>query len=291
MEPGEVVGIIGDNGAGKSTILKLSARIVEPTSGEVTLNGRVGALLEVGVGFHPDLTGRENVYLNGAIIGLKRHEMAQRFDEIVAFSGIEDFIDMPVRHYSSGMLVRLGFSVATSVSPDVLLVDEVLSVGDYAFRQKCLNRIDELRAAGTAILYVSHNLQEVRRICDRVLWLHDARIEDEGRPDKVIQDYMTYTLRARGLEVWKLGDLEKRGRQLGVGGIDLLTYTLVDDNGEAAHSMVSGERFLLRLDYQCHRPLAHVVFGVSIYDDRSVRIVNMNSRVFHDMQPGEPATA
>jgi ABC-type polysaccharide/polyol phosphate transport system ATPase subunit len=187
---GELVGIIGDNGAGKSTMLKLAARIIVPTRGQVVANGRVGSLLEVGVGFHGDLTGRENIYLSAALIGLTRREIESRLDEIIAFSGVGEFVDAPVRRYSAGMLVRLGFSVATSFRPDILLVDEVLAVGDQTFRQQCLERISDMRSRGTAILYVSHNLEEVRRLCDRAMWLDDGRIQARGNPEDVVQAYV-----------------------------------------------------------------------------------------------------
>jgi lipopolysaccharide transport system ATP-binding protein len=286
LSPGQAVGIIGDNGTGKSTILKLAAQIVEPTSGDVSLRGRVGALLEVGVGFHPDLTGRENVYLSGAIIGLNRAEMSRRFDEIVAFSGVENFIDMPVRHYSSGMLVRLGFSVATSVDPDILLVDEVLAVGDYAFHHSCLNRIAQLQANGTAILYVSHNLEEVRGICDRVIWLHDARVELDGAPDQVVRAYVNYNLRSRGLVVSELGDAERRGRRLGSGELVIKDCVPLDGHGEPVESVMSGDTLVLRIDYDTFEPLRQVVFGVSIYSEDGVRLVSADTDAYVDHEAG-----
>ncbi|MCU0521975.1 MAG: ATP-binding cassette domain-containing protein, partial [Anaerolineae bacterium] len=281
---GEAVGVIGDNGAGKSTILKLGARIVEPTSGAVTLNGRVGALLEVGVGFHPDLSGRENVFLSGSMIGLGRHDMAARFDEIVDFSGVEKFIDMPVRHYSSGMLIRLGFSVATSIDPDVLLVDEVLSVGDMTFRQKCMDRIDGLRENGTAILYVSHNLGEVRSVCSRAVWLHEAEVRAHGLPDEVVREYTNYTLRQRGLAVHELGTVEGRGGRLGSGGLEITDCMLLDRGGQPARSWKGGQPMILRVDYRCQRALREVIFGVSVYTEDGIRVANPDSPVYHDLR-------
>jgi len=163
---GDVVGVIGRNGAGKSTLLKILARITEPTSGSAVIRGRVGSLLEVGTGFHQELTGRENIYLNGAILGMRRREIDSSFDEIVAFAGVEKFVDTPVKHYSSGMYLRLAFSVAAHLDPEILLVDEVLAVGDFPFQLKCFERMDQIRQAGTTILVVTHNLNAVRRLCD-----------------------------------------------------------------------------------------------------------------------------
>ncbi|MGH2459743.1 MAG: polysaccharide ABC transporter ATP-binding protein, partial [Chloroflexota bacterium] len=187
---GETLGIIGENGSGKSTILKLVTNILKPTSGKVSVTGRISALIEVGAGFHPDLTGRENIYLNGAILGLDRKEMDRRFDEIVAFSELERFIDTPVKHYSSGMYVRLGFSVATSVEPDVLIIDEVLAVGDEVFQRKCLDRITDFRRRGKTIIFVSHGLTAVEFLCDRVVWIHHGVVQRQGAAVPVIRSYM-----------------------------------------------------------------------------------------------------
>src|SRR5437763_10506052 len=177
---GELVGIIGHNGAGKSTLLKILSRITRPTTGEVEIYGRVGSLLEVGTGFHPDLTGRENVYLNGAVLGMKRTEIARKFDEIVAFSELEKFIETPVKFYSSGMYVRLAFSVAAHLEPEILIMDEVLAVGDVAFQQKCLDKMHEIRRRGHTIFFVSHNLPAVTRLCKRVILWERGRVVAAG---------------------------------------------------------------------------------------------------------------
>ena len=172
VQPGEVVGIIGRNGAGKSTLLKVLSRIVEPTGGSIRLRGRVASLLEVGTGFHPELTGRENIYLNGSILGMKKFEIDRKFDEIVEFSGVERFLDTPVKRYSSGMYVRLAFAVAAHLEPEILIVDEVLAVGDADFQKKCLGKMKEVTLeGGRTVLFVSHNLTSVRSLCDRVIWL------------------------------------------------------------------------------------------------------------------------
>ena len=186
---GDVVGIVGPNGAGKSTLLKILSRITSPTEGYAELDGRVASLLEVGTGFHPELTGRENVYLNGAILGMLRSEIRRKFDAIVAFAEIERFIDTPVKHYSSGMYVRLAFSVAAHLEPEILIVDEVLSVGDIHFRNRCLGRIQDLRDQGRTVVFVSHDMTSVRQLCHRALMLNGGRIVDDGMPDEVTRRY------------------------------------------------------------------------------------------------------
>src|SRR5947209_3519496 len=202
IRPGEVCGIIGSNGAGKSTLLKILSRITEPTTGRAELYGRVGSLLEVGTGFHPDLTGRENVYLNGAVLGMKRAEIARKFDEIVAFSEIEKFIETPVKFYSSGMYVRLAFSVAAHLEPEILIMDEVLAVGDAAFQQKCLDKMHEIRRQGRTIFFVSHNMPAVTRLCKRAVLLERGRVVADGAPQDVINRYLTSAWKAGALREW-----------------------------------------------------------------------------------------
>jgi ABC-2 type transport system ATP-binding protein len=189
VRKGETLGIIGPNGAGKSTLLKLVAQVLRPTSGRVRVRGRVAPLLELGAGFDPELTGRENVFLNGTILGFREGDVAQRFDRIVDFAGIRDFIDLPLRTYSTGMVARLGFAVATDVQPDVLIVDEILSVGDEEFQRKSGARLAELRRHGDAILLVSHGLESVKRLCHRVAWLDHGRLKAIGPPDEVVEQY------------------------------------------------------------------------------------------------------
>ena len=189
VEQGEVLGIIGHNGAGKSTILKLLSKVTFPTSGHIRTKGRMAALIELGAGFHPDLSGRENIYLNGAILGLKKQEIDAQLSNMVEFAGLERFIDTPVKRYSSGMYVRLAFAVAAHVKAELLLIDEVLSVGDMAFQQKCLAKMNELRDSGATIVFISHNMWSVSTFCKRVLLLRAGQIEAEGDPDKVIQVY------------------------------------------------------------------------------------------------------
>lgn len=187
---GEVVGIIGKNGAGKSTLLKILSRITYPTTGKATIRGKIGSLLEVGTGFHPELTGRENVYLNGAILGMSRAEINSKFDEIVDFSGVEEFLDVPIKRYSSGMKVRLGFAVAAHLNPSVLIVDEVLSVGDYQFQKKSLKKIRDVSSEGRTTLFVSHNTTAVKNLCSRAILLKNGEIAADGTPDEVVNSYL-----------------------------------------------------------------------------------------------------
>lgn len=190
VQPGEVVGVIGSNGAGKSTLLKVIARVLKPTRGRARVSGRIGPLLELSAGFDPELTGRENVYLNGAILGLSKREVDRRFDQIVGFAELENFIDAPIRTYSSGMVARLGFAVVTDVDADILLVDEVLAVGDEMFQRKCLERIQTYRARGVSILIVSHNMHTIRDMCDRAIWLASGEKRGEGKPVDVVAAYI-----------------------------------------------------------------------------------------------------
>lgn len=202
VRPGEIVGIIGPNGAGKSTLLKILSRITEPTEGRVEIRGRVGSLLEVGTGFHPELTGRENAYLSGALLGMRKTEIDRKLDEILAFAGIEKFADTPVKHYSSGMYVRLAFSVAAHLEPEILIVDEVLAVGDVSFQRKCLNKMEDVRQHGRTILFVSHNMEAVVRLCERALLISEGRIQEDGPAVNVAGKYLLSTLQLPSQRTW-----------------------------------------------------------------------------------------
>ena len=193
VEQGETLGIIGKNGAGKSTLLKILSRVTAPTSGVVKVKGRIGSLLEVGTGFHPELTGRENVYLNGAILGMKKDEVARKFDEIVAFSGVEKFIDTPVKRYSSGMYVRLGFAVAAHLDPEILIVDEVLAVGDAEFQKKCLGKMGDVADEGRTVLFVSHNMISIQKLCPKSVLLLEGKINSLGNTTDVIHNYLKFS--------------------------------------------------------------------------------------------------
>lgn len=199
---GETLGVIGNNGAGKSTLLKILSRITKPTSGRAAIYGRVGSLLEVGTGFHKELSGRENIYLNGAILGMRRREIEKKFDEIVAFSEIEEFLDTPVKHYSSGMYMRLAFSIAAHLEPEILIVDEVLAVGDAAFQRKSLNKMRDVSQTGRTVLFVSHDMQAVARLCNRVAWLDHGKIRRLGDTHDVISEYLQEALRVSSWRKW-----------------------------------------------------------------------------------------
>jgi ABC-type polysaccharide/polyol phosphate transport system ATPase subunit len=189
VKEGEIVGIIGRNGAGKTTLLKILARITKPTKGYAEVRGRVGSLLEVGVGFHPELTGRENIYLSGAILGMTKQEIDRKFDEIVTFAGVEQFLDTPLKHYSTGMQMRLAFAVAAHLEPEILLVDEVLAVGDLEFQKKCLGKMEEVSRSGRTVLFVSHQMNQIRRLCERVIWIDEGRIKKDGPTNEVVLAY------------------------------------------------------------------------------------------------------
>jgi len=199
---GEVVGMIGRNGAGKSTLLKLLSRITEPTTGRIELNGRIASLLEVGTGFHPELTGRENIYLNGAILGMARQEINRKFDEIVAFAEVEKFIDTPVKHYSSGMYLRLAFAVAAHLEPEILLVDEVLAVGDGRFQRKCLDKMQDVGKQGRTVFFVSHNMDAITRLCPRAILLHDGQVFRDGPSHEVVNSYLSSGLGTTAVKEW-----------------------------------------------------------------------------------------
>lgn len=222
VQHGEVLGIIGGNGAGKSTLLKILSRITPPTEGEVAIYGRVGSLLEVGTGFHPELSGRENIYLNGAILGMKRVEIAKKFDEIVAFAEVEQFLDTPVKRYSSGMYVRLAFAVAAHLDPEVLLVDEVLAVGDVAFRRKSMGKMGAISREGRTVLFVSHTLSAIRQLCTRAIWIDHGRIRQDGSADEVTAVYEREALAGavQGEGRWERPEIERKGKDAWVDWVE-----------------------------------------------------------------------
>lgn len=246
---GEVLGIIGHNGAGKSTLLKILSQITEPSAGYARVYGRVGALLEIGTGFHPDLTGRENVYLNAAILGMKRSEIDRKFDEIVAFSGVEKFIDTPVKHYSSGMQLRLGFAVAAYLEPDILVIDEVLAVGDLEFQKKCLGKMSDVATAGRTVLFVSHNLAAVQRLCPRTLLLKAGHLEMDGATPAVLEHYQAYYATVSHIP---LADREDRSGDGRLRFTQLRVMRSKDDSSESPP--VSGQAVTLALSFKLTSP-------------------------------------
>ena len=246
---GEAVGVIGPNGAGKSTLLKILSRVLKADRGQVAINGRLSGLIEVGAGFHGDLSGRENIYVNGAILGMTRREIKAKFDRIVEFAGIGDFLDMPVKRYSSGMYVRLGFSVAAHMEPDVLLVDEVLSVGDVAFKARCMDTMRGFLRKGTSILFVSHNLSAIKRFCDRAVLLDHGRVRFGGTPDDTIAEYSKLVsdmedANPTGLEQSQIG-----GRVQNKKGASISNVRILDKHGQPSQSFLAGAPMRLELDY------------------------------------------
>ena len=258
VHEGETFGLIGENGSGKSTMLKCLTKILTPTSGTVEVRGKVSALLELGAGFHPELSGRENVFLNGAILGLSQKELRRRFDDIVEFAGVESFIDEPVKNYSSGMYVRLGFSVAINVDPDVLLIDEVLAVGDEAFQRKCNEKFSELRNQGKTIVLVSHSLGAVNNMCHRVAWFSHGRLMEVGRPKDVIAAY-TDTVQVNR-------QVDEQGKaRWGSGEARITAVDLLDFSGQPVSRIHCGEPARIRISYEMDQPIEQPVFALSVH--------------------------
>ena len=272
VRPGEVVGIIGRNGAGKSTLLKILSRITEPTEGEVDISGRVGSLLEVGTGFHPELTGRENVYLNGAILGMRRAEIARRFDEIVAFAEVEKFIDTPVKHYSSGMYMRLAFAVAAHLEPEILVVDEVLAVGDAAFQKKCLGKMGEVAERGRTVLFVSHNMQAVQRLCPSVVLLDRGRIAAQGPSYQVIRTYIGRGLLTCGERVWDCDDQANQNNN----SVSLVRARVLNETEEKAPILSIHRPFKLEIEYDNYLTDVRPTAIIQIHNEEGICLFSSN---------------
>jgi lipopolysaccharide transport system ATP-binding protein len=265
VKSGEVVGVIGRNGAGKSTLLKILSRITEPTMGEVDLYGRVGSLLEVGTGFNLELTGAENIYLNGAILGMRRREIERNFDAIVDFAEVEKFIDTPVKHYSSGMYLRLAFAVAAHLEPEILLVDEVLAVGDQGFQTKCLGKMSEVAKHGRTILFVSHNMGAISRLCERVIWLDDGKVMMDGSSAEVVNSYHTQFLTVR--PEWKRFEASDSEREF-----DFLSIAVKDSNQQPSGVFSGDEPIFVEVTYIVSRTLAGCQIGTRICNFEGVVI-------------------
>jgi ABC-type polysaccharide/polyol phosphate transport system ATPase subunit len=302
---GSTLGVIGRNGSGKSTTLKLVAGITKPTSGRVTVRGRISALIELGAGFHPEISGRENIYINGIMLGLTKREIQKRFDEIVDFAELREFIDAPVKTYSSGMYMRLGFSVAIHVDPEVLLVDEVLAVGDEGFTHKCLDKFGEFKRRGKTILLVTHSLGLVERFCDAAVWLDSGEKRGEGDPKRVVGAYITDVERqeeqflaatdARTQHDAAAGERRPQGPmdagesaadmsraaegRWGSGGVEITDVRLQNDQGQATHVFHTGEPMTVRLQVRAARPTADFVFGIAIFNPEGVCVYGTNTDI------------
>lgn len=288
IRDGEAVGIIGRNGAGKSTLLKILSKITYPTSGAVKVKGRVASLLEVGTGFHEELTGRENVYLNGSILGMSKTEVKQKFDTIVEYSGVERFIDTPIKRYSSGMRLRLGFAIAAHLDPDILIIDEVLSVGDAAFQRKCLDTIERLRAKSRMILYVSHNLASVENLCKRTIWIDHGGVRMDGATPTVIREYMGSVRASQLVLSTALAGIENRA---GNGKIQFTGVEFLSREGIPLKVIRSGDAIVVRLRYCAHQPIAFPCFGFRLYTEYETMVTEVGTShhgiYISSVDPGE----
>lgn len=271
VEPGQVVGIVGRNGAGKSTLLKILSRVTEPTDGQITIRGRIGSLLEVGTGFHPELTGRENIYLNGAILGMSRWEITQKFDEIVAFAEIEKFLDMPVKRYSSGMYVRLAFAVAAHLEPEILVVDEVLAVGDATFQKKCLGKMNQVSRNGKTILFVSHNMGAIKSLCTRAILLENGRLTLDGTVDEAVNRYLS-----AGVEAARTGIIPDDAERVSdlPGETKIRSVRLSDWVGNEVSQLYFGQPFRVSLSCDVFKEIEAGHFEISISTCDGIHVIH-----------------
>ncbi len=276
VEPGTTLGLIGHNGAGKSTALKLMARVLSPDRGSVRVEGRLSGLLELGAGFQLEYTGRENVYLNASLLGMSKRDVDRRLDDIVGFAELEDHIDAPLRTYSSGMYMRLGFSVAIHVEPEILLVDEILAVGDEAFQRKCMDWFEGFQRSGGTIVMVSHALGVINKLCDRAAWMGDGRLLSLDRPERVISSYLASVREQR----WLAAEADQAARQeAGPPAIQLTDVRLLDRDGRPVDGLRRGDPLELRIGYRCNQPLMTPVFGVALYRDGGGYVYGTNTAV------------
>ena len=284
VQHGEVIGVIGRNGAGKSTLLKILSRITWPTEGRALIHGRIGSLLEVGTGFHPELTGRENIFLNGAIMGMRKAEITSKFDEIVAFAEVEKFIDTPVKHYSSGMYVRLAFAIAAHLEPEILIVDEVLAVGDLAFQQKCLGKMSEVSREGRTILFVSHNMAVVERLCERAIVLHQGQIEYQGDTENAIHHYLNSMLVATNPDGHVFDLANCTNRQSNVGKLLKRIELYTDDDLPVLEGIRIGTKLRAKIFFDLPRPTRNLDMGLAFDSMFGQRIFTAHS-LFEPSRP------
>ncbi|MGQ9671982.1 MAG: ABC transporter ATP-binding protein [Candidatus Aminicenantales bacterium] len=293
VEKGKTFGVIGENGSGKSTLLKVIAGIAKPTRGRVRTEGKVSALIELGAGFHPEISGRENIYINGIMLGLSKKEIGTKFDEIVAFAELEDFIDAPVKTYSSGMYMRLGFAIAINVNPDILLIDEVLAVGDAAFVPKCLDRIDDFRRRQKTILFVSHDLSTVAKICDEVAWLKGGRVQAIGDPQRIIDAYLQDVAEKQEKDFekrrQKIGEVQSEGsdrreNRWGKREIEITRVSLKSQDGQEKHVFSPDEEMIIEMDVVAASAERDFVFGIGIFNSQGISCYGTNTHL-EDYEP------
>lgn len=296
VKKGEAVGLIGHNGCGKSTTLKLLTKIMYADSGEITMHGRVSSLIELGAGFHPDMSGRENIYTNASIFGLKKKEIDRRLDDIIAFSELSEFIDNPVRTYSSGMYMRLAFSVAINVNADILLIDEILAVGDTNFQTKCFNRLRELKSKGMTIIIVTHDLNTVEKFCDRAIWINDGLIVQEGRSDRVVDSYMNFmnhkkieavsppeipekTEEENTAETPPENEIDYSADRFGLKYVEITKAEMLNHEGKDKRIFRTGESLTIKIKYHVAKPLDEYVFGFGFYTLDGLCLYGNNTQI------------
>ena len=287
IEKGQSVGIIGPNGSGKSTLLKLITNIIKPTKGEVKIVGEVSGLLELGAGFHPDLTGRENIYLNGAILGFKKKDIDAKYDEIVKFAELEEFIDTPVKHYSSGMYMRLGFSIAINVNPDIMLIDEVFAVGDQNFQNKCLNKINEFKMNKGTIIIVSHSLEQIKRICGKAVFTYKGEIKEQGEPEIVIHKYNEFMREILVISGNKPTEKDyKKVQRWGTKEIEIQSVRILDKSSNEKNVYYGFENMVVEINYKAKEKILNPTFGVAIFKDDGTYVYGTNTYIC-DIKIGE----
>ncbi|MBR1442695.1 MAG: ABC transporter ATP-binding protein [Firmicutes bacterium] len=301
VKKGEAIGLVGHNGCGKSTTLKLLTRIIYPDEGSIEIKGRVSSMIELGAGFHPDMSGRENIYIYASIFGLTKKEIDERMDDIIEFSELEEFLDNPVRTYSSGMYTRLAFSVAINVKADVLLIDEILAVGDANFQAKCFNKLREIKANGTTIVIVSHALSQIEQICERSIWIQDGLIKAEGTPREVHPQYMAFmgqkrdeinekaaarkaekekqNAKAEKKDEKKPAPKEKNNKRWGNGKAEITSIRLTDENGKKKSTFAVGESFNVEIEYDVKEEVKNAVFGIGIFRSDGLNCYGTNTTI------------
>jgi len=273
IKKGEVLGIIGRNGAGKSTLLKLISKITYPTTGKIKINGSISSLLEVGTGFHQELTGRENIYLNGSVLGMTKKEITKKMNQIIQFADVKKFIDTPIKRYSSGMRLRLGFSVAAHLNSDILIVDEVLAVGDAEFQNKCLKTMDELSTCGRTILFVSHNMAAIENLCSRVIWIENCKIKMDGNPSEIIKEYLSTVSDSLN----KDSDLRCVENRSGTGDIRYTQIEILDPEKQPKDIIRTGDSLIVRLYYHVRHHVRNPHFGLEIHTKQGFLVASINT--------------